>query len=114
MDGGTVTRDPVIAMLEDYRDALTDAARLDAEAEHLEHLRKRVLAKHMSDALPEWKADANARCCDEYLRHLETMHAAKLAAGAARAKADYLELRLGIWRTREAGRRAQQGDRIDR
>jgi|SRR5579864_281440 len=107
MDGSSVM-DPVRELLEEYHAALQEAARLEAEIENAEHLRKVIIADESPKDLPEWKADARARTTQRYIDHLAEIHRLKLAAGAARAKADYLELRLGVWRTREAGRRTQQ------
>ena len=103
---------PLDTVLAEYRVALDDAERLAAEAEHLEHLRKVVIAEESDQTLPEWKADALARATQRYKGHLEQLHAVKLAAGAVKAKVTHIATRLDVWRTRESSRRArlQHGD----
>ena len=59
---------PLDTVLAEYRVALDDAERLAAEAEHLEHLRKVVIAEESDQTLPEWKADALARAMVQALR----------------------------------------------
>lgn len=94
-------------LLSDLGPALQSAAALEAQVEHAEHLRKVILAAEMPKDLPEWKADAAARCTARYQEHLEQMNLLKLSAGEARAKAEYLRSRLDVWRTRESTRRSQ-------
>ena len=103
--------DPVAELLETYGAALRDAARLEADAEHLEHMRKVVLAEEMNRITDAGgsvaKAENLARGTDRYKTHLVELHRVKAAAGEARAKAVYLDARIGVWRTRMATARQQ-------
>lgn len=99
--------DAVVELLEQYRVALVNAAALDAEADHLEEMRKVVLAEQTDTALPLNKAEVAARISPAYIEHLKKLREAKAAAGDARGVVVYIAARLDAWRTRESSRRAQ-------
>lgn len=94
--------DPVADLLAEYKAALDEAARREAEAEYQEHHRKVVLAEQMDRALPEWKADATARTSQAYIEKLNELANAKKAAGIARSRATHINRRLDIWIARTA------------
>ena len=106
--------DPVQELLDEYRAALSKAAALGAEAEHLEEMRKVVLAEQYVLTVPEWKNDAAARVSQSYRNHLKQLWRVKAEAAEAKGVVIHIAMRLEVWRTRESSRRAQLQQRSDR
>lgn len=67
----------------------TEYAEFQPLSDHLEEMRKVILAKEMLcfKDVPQWKADSEARVSKAYLIHLDGLHVAQ--EKALRAKARY-------------------------
>lgn len=97
-------------LLEEYREAATDAGRLAAAADGLDEQRRIVFSEQVLAAgdMAVAKAEHAARASAPYKQVCRDIEAARREAAEARASADYLEKRFEAWRSKMASARAAQ------
>ena len=93
---------------EQFRLKAEEWARLNGEADRLEHMRKVKLGEIVNQiGGPIGKAEHQAHAHLDYKIHIEAMTAARTQANIARAQMDAMRLRFEAWRTVNATRRAE-------
>jgi hypothetical protein len=99
----------VLDLVEQYRVALQDAARLEAGARAADENRKIAFAKAVIAAgdVSAAKAEHVARASTAYREACDELHIAEERASLARAEAEYLSKRWETWRTRMSFKKAQ-------
>lgn len=92
------------SVLEQYRVALEDAARLGEEATHLEHLRKIAQAVAFREAKDKsgsiGSAEYDARVSEGYREAVLMLHEVASKHALAQAKVTYLASRIKVWEAR--------------
>lgn len=103
--------DEVAAVVAEYRAALKEAATLGAELANAEDRAKVVFAEMVlrQGDMAVARAEYAARASDAYQEQVRAVANVRLKAADAKARADGLEKRIEVWRTRESSRRAAMG-----
>ena len=95
---------------EHYRLASEEWAKLNGEAERLEHMRKVILGELVNQiGGPIGKAEHSAHAHASYIEHVNKMTEARTRANVARGKMEAMRLRFDGWRTANATKRAEMG-----
>ena len=93
---------------EEFRLKAEEWAKLNGEAERLDHMRKVVLGEivnQIGGAIG--KAEHQAHAHPSYIKHLNEMTEARTKANIAKAQMESMRMRFEGWRTLNATKRAQ-------